>query len=276
MGRTFYFVLAAAFLSIALLSLVSAKSLGELANEGLTSLYDAVKPLLQVLVGETSGADAFIAKVLLALLIVAVLYGVLSASNMTVFTDNPWVMWVTTIVLGILSVRFLSPSMVATIMLPNTVFGIALSAGIPFVAYYFLIRGFSEFQRRIAWVFFAVVFLALWNVRYDKLGDLSWIYPLTALLALIMAYLEGIIQKYLFNSQMKRARAAGKAKALTDLNNQLTQIFSDHANQGRTIGTTTHPAYSSHTPASAGLTGEAVFHADVRDVKRRIKQLMRA
>lgn len=269
--RTLYFVLVAALVSIVLLSLVSAKSLGELANEGLSSLYDAVKPLLEVLIGDTSGTSTFIAKVLLALLIVAVLYGALSASNVTIFTANPWVLWVTAIVLGILGVRFLDASTVATIMLPNTVFGIVVSAGIPFVAYFILIRGFPVFPRRVAWVFFAVVFLALWNVRYSELGQLSWVYPLTALLALIMAGIEGIIQDYFFKSRIKRAASAGKAPALSALQTELNTIHTNYAAPG-TGGT----VYTGATAAGSGMTGDAAYRADVRDVKQRIKQLMRA
>lgn len=270
MKRQYVFLFAVAIAVIAMLSLVSAAGLGEMVQRGLDGLYDAVKPLLQAIVGETSDSANFLAKVLLVILIIAVLYGALSASNVEVFTDYPWVHWTTSIVLAILGVRFLTPELVETVLLPNSVFGVAVASGIPFVVYFILLRGFtSEFLRRTAWAFFAVVFLALWNLRYEKLGDAAFIYPLIAVLALIMAVFEGKIQQYIFTSRINRASAASKGPALTALNHQLNAIHADYAAQ--TGGT----AYTPHTAASAGQTGYAAYRADVKDVKRRIRQLMR-
>lgn len=270
MQRQRILLFAAAIAVIAMLSFVSAAGLGEMVQRGLEGLYDALKPILQAIVGETSGTDNFLAKVLLTILIIAVLYGALSASNIEVFTDHPWVHWTTSVVLAILGVRFLTPTLVETILLPNSVFGVAVASGIPFVVYFILLRGFtSEFLRRIAWIFFAVVFLALWNIRYTNLGDVAFIYPLTALLAVIMAFFEGAIQRYVFTSRVNRASAASKGPALTTLHQQLNTI---HANYAAPAGGT---AYTPHTAASAGMTGYTAYKTDVKDVKRRIRQLMR-
>ena len=117
--RQLVFLFGAAIALIAMLSFVSAASMGEMLNQGLKSFYEVIKQPLEIVVGETSGTDNFLAKVLLVILIVAVLYGALSASSIDVFTDHPWVQWITSIVLAILGVRFLTPNLVETILLPN-------------------------------------------------------------------------------------------------------------------------------------------------------------
>lgn len=249
-----------------LLAFVSA-GVGEVSNKIITGITEALSPLFGAILGDAPSSEFFFAKVLIVILIVAVVYAVLSASGVGALTDHTWVLWTVSVIVAVLGVRFLTNELVQTIALPNSAFAVAVSAGIPFVLFFIMIRGFPEFAKRIAWVFFALIFLGLWALRYDKLGDAAFIYPLTAAIAIIMMFFEGIIQKYVTTSRMNRAQQAGKGNALNALNKLITDAHDDYAARGT--------GYVSKTQGTT-VTGDRAIKADVKEYQRRIRALMRS
>jgi len=167
-------------------------SLSQLAQDFVSGIINIVKPIL----GANDTADIFMAKLVSALIVFSIVYAVLSRALANVFSGARWAVWVVSIAVAILGVRFLSAEMVQTIILPNSAFAVALTAGIPFVIYFLVVSQLdSSIVRRIAWIFFAVIFLGLYTLRYQELGGIAYIYPLTALLSLIMLFLDGTIRR---------------------------------------------------------------------------------
>ncbi len=230
------------------------------------SITGALSPVFEGLLGETSNSEFFFAKILIIILIISIVYASLSASGINALTEHAWVLWTVSIIVSILGVRFLTDELIQTIALPNSAFAVAVSAGIPFVLVFLMIRGFAPFAQRLAWGFFAIVFLGLWVVRGNELGNVAFIYPLTAALAVIMAFLEGIIQKYMAQSRMNRAKEAGKGTGLSTLNKLINDAHDEYATQGA--------GYVSKT-RGATVTGDAAVKADVKEYQRRIRALMR-
>ncbi len=265
-------LLVAALAVVFTLSLVSAGPVSDAVNNGINGLVEVFKPIIEFLVGETAEGSgdvsrAFLGKLLIMILMFSVVY--VAISNVPIFanTNNSWTLWTISIVISILGVRFLTPELINTVILPNSTLGIALTAGLPFVVYFFVVHGFPPMARRIAWIFFGVVFLALWTIRLEELGDVVWIYPITAFAAFLMFVADGAIQRWWVSSRMARANAAFKGAALNDLQVRIHRAHTDYAAMGA--------GYNGVTPQGAGLAGEAALRADVREYERRIRQLMR-
>lgn len=165
------------------------------------------KPSLQYLLGWDIAGDSnnkyqmddFFSMALLILIIVfSVVFIVVK--TMPFFSNNSWSVWVVSLAVSLLSVRFLSAEWLITILLPYSTLGVVISAGFPFVLYFFLVeklphpKGKTGLSQKIAWVFFGIVFLYLWYSRTQTGstpalddGPYYTIYLWTALAALFMA-----------------------------------------------------------------------------------------
>ncbi len=217
-----------AFILVGLVSAQSTESNGitSLINSFVTGIVDILKPFLQVILGtnvpttlaefNTSDVSAnsfvFLSKLILLLIILSIAY--LSLSQVTIINANQVVLWVVSVGVSILAVRTFTPGMLEAVLLPHTAFGLAIASGIPFVLYFFVVeKGMVNHKtlRSIAWIFFAVIFLAIYNTK-PTIGEdnFYWIYPAVALLSIVMIFMDGTIQKWF--SQMKTDRIMGKSK----------------------------------------------------------------
>jgi len=210
-------VLSVFVLSIILVSFmleyVSSAPTEEIINgvqEGGKAVYELFRPLLEGIVGETESGETFLARVLFLFIIFAIILSVLGKVDF--FSEKPWVLWVVSIAVSILSIRWFGEAdIVQAAILPYSVLGVAVSAGLPFVLYFFIVEGFKErTMRKIAWIFFAVIYIGLWISRYGDtnfigppapgttlatLGGFSFIYFITAVLAFLMLIYDGTIQR---------------------------------------------------------------------------------
>jgi hypothetical protein len=181
-----------------------------------------LKPSLEYLLGWDISGDAnnkyqmddFFSMALLILIIVFSIVFVV-VKSIPFFSENSWSVWVVSIAVSLLSVRFLSAEWLITILLPYSTLGIVISAGFPFILYFFLVdkfphpKGKTGLLQKIAWIFFGIVFLYLWYSRTQTAstpalddGPYYTIYLWTAIAALFMALIG--------------QKAAAKGKAIID------------------------------------------------------------
>ena len=119
-------------------------------------------------------------------------------------------------------------SILDTIILPYSALGIAITAGIPFILYFLLVdvgmKGLKyKTIRKMAWIFFIVIFIGLWFSRYDVLTAdnvgkwAAYVYPVTALVGLIVMLFDGTIQSYLSKISAEKGLTESRNKLLIDL-----------------------------------------------------------
>jgi hypothetical protein len=197
-------------LSSFLISFVSAANgLTGLINDAIDSVVKIIKPFLEVLLGAVGNSELFMGKLIITIILLSLIYVILQKSMADFFSEKKWMLWVISIGAALLGVRYLTPEMITTIVLPNSALAVALIAGIPFVLFFNIVKDFqSGISRRISWIFFGVIFLGLYSLRSDELGDIAFIYPLTALLAFIMATMDGTISRW--NAQIKAEKGLGE------------------------------------------------------------------
>jgi len=221
---------------ILVVNLVSARSITEdIKNVG-TGVYDVVKPVFEAILGvvpEDNGQQYLFAKVLFFLIVLSIIW--VTLSKIDFFSDNSAVLWVISIAASVLAVRWIGgKAVIDTIILPYSALGITVSALLPFVLYFFIIEvGLGDPKprtlRRVAWVFFAVVFIGLWLSRDESLltaqgSYAGYIYPVTAALALVVLFMDGTIQKMRVRMATEKLRGANKERLLDNLRDELHEL----------------------------------------------------
>ncbi len=261
-------------LSIFVISFVSADF-----EDDIRSLGGGIGSILRVIFEQILGAgvtlsdgDIFV-RTLLLVIIFAVIWTTLKNINM--FSDKEWVAVVIAVAVSILSMRVVGDKeWLEAILLPYSTLGVAIAAGIPFVIYFIVVEKSITVipARRIAWIFFAVIFIGLYYVRLNDLGGFrsaaTYIYLVTALLAFGMAVFDGTLQDFRNKVRREKASKSFKGTALLNLERNLQSVHDLYSQMGS--------GYVGVTPQGmAAGSGDAAYRADVKAFERRIKLLMK-
>ncbi len=164
-------------------------------------VIDTLGPVFYVFLG--GDGNMLFERIIFFFILVSIIFVVLSRIPM--FAEKKAVIWIITLSVSLLSTRFLtSVQLVQNILLPYGVMGVALTAALPLIIYFTFVESFegSSTVRKTLWLFFIIVFIGLWASRYDELGDLSWIYFMTGVAALIFLLADGTIRRILIKQQM--------------------------------------------------------------------------
>jgi len=187
-----------------------------------------LNPIFQFFLGDISGA-LLLNKILILIIVTTLVW--IGIGKISLFDDKKTIIKVVlTFAVSILAMKGIGSSeTINMILVPYTATGVALSAGFPFVIYFFLInKGIgkqSSTLRRTAWIFFAVIFLGLLVSRIGGIGNLFnpstwgvyWIYFLACFLAIGMAILDGTIKKFFLKIEAQKLKNIKKAKILSRL-----------------------------------------------------------
>ena len=260
-------------LAVLMISLVAAADIPTEINNFIDGFVKSIEPLASRVLGDTPSGQYLFAKVLFLIIVLAIVWTALD--RVEFFNETRWVLWLVSLAVSILSTRWLTnEGIINTILLPYSVLGIAITAGLPFVLWFLIINvGLQGDQRRtirrVAWVFFAVIFVGLYLTRQEAMEGGRWIYPVTALVSIIVASMDGTIQGFFNRLAMEKAKAGRKGNALTALELKQTDIANIHANnptgyRGRYAG------------GGLGKTGSGAFYADMAFLDKEIKKLLKA
>jgi len=203
-------------------------SAGENIAEAMTGAVESVtalfEPIFNIVLGEgTKEANSFFAKGLLFILLLGIVY--VTLKQVPFFENEGWVLWTTSIVVAVLGIRFITDNILQTILLPYGAVAIAITAAIPFVAWFILINIGLRHERyitirKVAWIFFAVIFIGLWITRSgsEQLpGSSSLIYPITAFLAFLVIAMDGTLQRFMTRMDIERTQWQTRGKLLRHL-----------------------------------------------------------
>ena len=193
---------------------------------GMKQLIDIIEsmlgPFFSVVLGGTP--DLLFEKILILAVIMAIIY--LVVSRLDYFKDNKVVIWIISISISLLSTRFMSGDMLRTILLPYSALGVSISAALPILIYFAFVQSFADSAtiRKILWAFYIVVFIVIWSVRYDTLGDLSWIYMLSAVAAFLFLLFDGTIRKIIVQQELKDSQGTTKGEHIGKIRTQLGEL----------------------------------------------------
>ena len=217
------FILGLILISFSMSFVSAATGPVEAIQSMVSGAYELIKPLLVGIVGSADDAEFFLVKVMLMFIVFAVIHK--SLEKVPFFSEVTWVLWVISVAVSILSVRWLGDTeIVQNVLLPYSVLGIALTAGIPFVVYFFMTIDFDRIMRKVSWIFFIVVFLTIWITRLDELtGASQYIYLITAGAGLIVLLADGTIQGLMHDIKIEKHRVAHNNKLIREKEDELAK-----------------------------------------------------
>ena len=197
---------------------------------GMNQLIDAGEqmfgPFFSAILG--GSGDMLFERILFLAIILAVVYIV--TSKMEVFDGNSYVIWIVSVSIALLSTRFLvENNLVQAMILPYSVFGVALSAAIPILIYFKFVQSFDDSAtvRKMLWIFFIVIFVGVWNARSEQIGNLSWIYMGTAIAALIFLSFDGTIRRVIIKQELRELNVDNRESFMRELRKDLGKLEED-------------------------------------------------
>jgi hypothetical protein len=225
----------------------------------ITGVYDVIRPLLEGIIGETSTGEFFLAKLLFLVVIFAIVWKVME--KIPFFDEHEAVLWVISIAVSILAIRwFGNVEIVKTVLLPYSVLGIAISAGIPLILAFFIIESFKHTMRKIGWIFFSVIFIFLWFTRYDELGSFGFIYLITAGISILFLIMDGTIQEMMNKMKVERINSSHKNSLAGDLGDEMKKLTDRFK----------HDKDSYLSVYHNGKTGREGWRDDMKTIKKNI------
>lgn len=194
-----------------------------------SNAWESFSPFAELLVGAANNGEILFAKILIFIVILSLVWFALK--QFPFIEGNKFIVSIVSVVVSLLSIRWMSSDWVSTIVLPYTALGVALASILPLIAYFFFVeKGLanSKTMRRIAWIFAAVVFVGLYITRADSVSEFAFIYLVTAAACLLFFLIDGTIQKWLVTIALEKATS--NAPLVIELRRRLQQAGVDLGN----------------------------------------------
>jgi hypothetical protein len=243
--------------SVFLIGMVDAQGISDGLARGSFGIAEiavsAFGPFFAALLG--GDAEYLFEKVMLFFIIISIVY--MTVRKMDVFRDNSAIIFIVTFAVSILATRFfmISDLLVNTVLLPYSVLGVALSAFLPLLIGFAFIHNFdSGFLRKAFWIFFIVVFVAMWDLRYTEVGGISWIYFWSAILSLLFFLFDGTIRRAMIREELKTVAADNQEDFARTLRRELKRLQRDF---------------------SEGVVSEKHYERTKRKLERQLKKVMK-
>lgn len=211
-------------------TLVSAQdSLASGLSKGMNQVIGAIEgmlgPFFSAILG--GGSGMLFEKVLFLTIILATVY--IIVKRMPVFDNKGPIIWIVSISISLLATRFMNANLLQAMLLPYSVLGITLTAVLPLIIFFAFVHTDDNGPtvRKMLWIFYIVVFLSIWGIRYDSVGDIAWIYAASAGVALIFLLADGTIRRAIIKQKMDQLDQNRREDAATEIRKRLTEIESD-------------------------------------------------
>ncbi|MGV8142749.1 MAG: hypothetical protein ACP5NS_03890 [Candidatus Pacearchaeota archaeon] len=207
---------------------------GDAVASIIESIVDGVKPIVQLLVGTTgdsvSDSSFLFAKFLLLILVVSVIWIPVKTLPFVGEARNG-LAFVIALIVGLLSIRFLSSNIISTILLPYTAIGISITAILPLILYFVWVEKGLEgpmFKtlRKAAWIFALVVFISLYFVRLPLLNPPAYavVYLIAGLLCFLFFLFDKTIQKAFVKAKYDGLMGVREMEARGELIEKLAKL----------------------------------------------------
>ncbi|MCX6748411.1 MAG: hypothetical protein NT076_02300 [Candidatus Pacearchaeota archaeon] len=214
-ARILGIVLVGLFLSLFLINVVSAASLWD-------NIKQAGNDIVSNLGSPTTEAflqsDGFI-KTLFFILVLLIIGTILSL--IPLFKNKKGVSFLVAVIVSFLAVYYIPSQLIKSMLNPYSALGVALISVIPFIIIFLFAQHMltNTFLKKVVWMFFAVFLLAL-TVYTSIPGKgqtakemwMSWVYGIVSILALLMVFFNGWIDKHIWSGQMETNMTAAERR----------------------------------------------------------------
>ncbi len=171
----------------------------------INSLVENLEPLLRALFGGQDWTGYLLFEKTLLFIIIAIIIG-LVLENLPVFKErtSKGILRLVAVIIGILAVRGINFVWINTILVQYQALFIAITGILPFMIYWAFVKEFDSAVRKIAWIFYAVVYFGLWITADVEAYESVYLWG--ALVALAYGFfIDKSVQAYLDAQKVKAA-----------------------------------------------------------------------
>jgi signal transduction histidine kinase len=193
-------------------------------NDLINIVVDFTEPFLQAVLGGGNWTGYLLfEKLVIFILLAAVVYIALAKTKF--LENNKPSLWIITIAIPLLGVRWLNFEWINFIITQYQVLAVALTALLPFVIFLFFVHGVSHSSafRRIAWVFFILIYYGLWTTS-STTGYVDEAYLLTIFVAVALIIFDPMMHRLMTKEEDLTPLRASLTTRIAELDTQLEKI----------------------------------------------------
>ncbi len=196
----------------------------QITEDIINGATDLFEPILNVLLGgqDWSGYLLF-ERFLLAIIFLSVAYLALGA--IPAFKDQKGIRMIIVLSITLIGIRFIDYDWLYAITVQYGILAIALTSVLPFIIYFFFVHsvaGDRDALRKIAWIFFIVVYLGVWASVEST--NISYIYFWTIIVSLVFLFFDGTIHRYYVHQKIKEAGSRNIWEHIARLRREISDI----------------------------------------------------
>ncbi len=201
----------------------------EIVGKVLESMRGIATPFFEKIIGDAEGSKFFFAKILLLLLLVLISNKVISKTPLG--KDNSKLSVTIAIIVSVLAIRFIKQSeLVEGILIPYGALGVAITTLLPFIIFFYFLHNsnIKKFGRKIGWIFYGAIFIAIWFSKFSELSSLSnGIYISIIIAAGLAAYFDKSFHRYFGMSGMREINRESSERTKRELLREMQQLRAD-------------------------------------------------
>lgn len=225
-----FFSLIASFFAINFVSAsILPYNLASTVQDLVWTVQETFRPILEALIGGYSSSEFLFAKLLLLILLFVICK--YSLENVPKLSEQPGVIKVISGAVSLLAIRYLQDNdLINGVLLPYGVLGIALTAILPFIIYFFFVEKSIKHTsgRRLAWAFYLVIFGVLWNARVTELSPIgNQIYLWTFVAGVVALIFDKGIQWYFGHNEDLKHRIDTFNRQIADIDTKLAGYYAN-------------------------------------------------
>lgn len=189
----------------------------------INSLVYNIQPILRALFGGYDWTGYLLFEKFLLFILIAIIVGIV-LENLPVFKDRSKksILRLVAVIIALLGVRWLSFAWLNTILVQYQALFITIAGVLPFMIYWYFVKGFDEVVRKFAWALYGVIYLGLWITAETEAYESVYLWG--AIVALIYGFvIDKSVQKYLDEQKIKAARVQSIRLLITDNNEKIRE-----------------------------------------------------
>lgn len=213
--------------------------------EGISDVFikiiDLILPNVEIFFGPTS-SQTFLPKIIFMILIFLFIWWVLGTVQIQNVNLNGFgLKFFLSLLFGLLFTRWLArDELILLVMAPYNAVGAALSAFIPIVFAFYTLNILLKKRRhvilrKVGWIMIMSYFITFYFVAYRDIKNMEnpefiWVYPIAAVLCLLMVIFDKSLSYYLLSEEAQQSRELQNKEMEKIYRRQIVQITKDIEN----------------------------------------------
>jgi len=201
-------------------------------ERALDTIIEFMAPFFEKIIGEYSGSEFFFLKVLILFLLIFIIGKILESLPLfDEWKNNKKVIWIISIIISILAVRFIKETELFTaIFIQYGALGASITAILPMVIFFYFIHNtkVGTFGRKIFWIIYASVVIGLWISKQSEISEVAnWAYIITLIAIVLCIFFDKSIHSYFGLSDLKVFMKRENKEAIRRARRRIVELRED-------------------------------------------------